>query len=187
MSSKIGETGVHSAAPRKGLGRWQRLGILVLCLDVAIVAMAAGRICGNIDPGIVFAAGGSDVNPVTYLGTELGQPGCTTHALSIGEGMFVICEDWTAITTRRGMTQVVSLYGAGNPVVSEYEGALPEALHWGESMTEVGDRLGEPRRITDMYGTPTLVYMYDTERYGSLELQFDDDYELVRINACLAH
>ena len=185
MNAKIGEVGVHTAAPRKGLSRLQRLGILVLCLGVAIVAMAAGRICGTIDPGIAFAAGGSDVNPVTYLGTKLDQPGCTSHALSIGEGMFVICEDWTAVTTRRGMTQVVSLYAAGNPVVDEYQGALPEALHWGDSMTAVGDRLGEPRRITDMFGTPTLVYMYNTEPYGSLELQFDDRHELVRVNACL--
>ena len=187
MNPNIGEVGVHTAAPRKGLSRLQRLGILVLCLDVAIVAMAAGRSCGTIDPGIVFAAGGSDVNPVTYLGTTLDQPGCTTHALSIGEGMFVICDDWTAVTTRQGMTQVVSLYAAGNPVVAEYEGALPEALHWGQSLTDVGDRLGDPRRITDMYGTPTLVYMYETERFGSLELQFDDSDELVRINACLEH
>ena len=185
MSAKTGEVGVQTTAPRKGLTRWQRLGILVLCLDVAIVAMAAGRICGDINPGIVFAAGGSDVNPVTYLGRELDESGCTSHALSIGEGMFVICEDWTAVTTRRGVTQVVSMYAAGNPVVEEYQGALPETLHWGESMTEVGDRLGEPRRITDMYGRPTLVYMYDSGRYGSLELQFDDDYELVRVNACL--
>jgi hypothetical protein len=187
MGTNIGEVGVRAAAPRRGPSRWQRLGILVLCLDVAIVAMAAGRICGDIDPGVVFAAGGSDVNPVSYLGTKLDQPGCTTHALSVGEGMFVICEDWTAVTTRGGKAQVVSLYAAGNPVVEEYEGTLPEALHWGETMTEVGDQLGEPRRITDMYGTPTLVYMYDTERYGSLELQFDDRYELVRINACLKH
>ena len=187
MDSKIGEVGVRATSPRTGLSRWQRLGILVLCLDVAIVAMAAGRICGDIDPGVVFAAGGSDVNPVTYLGTRLDQPTCSYHALSVGEGIFVICEDWTAVTTRRGMTQVVSLYAAGNPVVAEYEGALPEALHWGESMTDVGDRLGEPRRITDMYGTPTLVYMYEAERYGSLELQFDDRYELVRVNACLEH
>ena len=38
-----------------------------------------------------------------------------------------------------------------------------------------------------MYGTPTLVYMYDDEKYGSLELQFDDQDELFRINACQTH
>ena len=34
---------------------------------------------------------------------------------------------------------------------------------------------------------PTLVYMFDGERYGSLELQFDSHDRLVRINACLTH
>jgi hypothetical protein len=187
LRSNTGEIGAPAAAPRRRLSRWQRLGILVLCLDVAIVAMAAGRICGDIDPGVVFAAGGSDVNPISYLGTTLDQPTCKTHALSVGEGIFVICDDWTAITTKGGTAQVVSLYAAGNPVVDEYQGALPEALHWRDSLTDVGDRLGEPRRITDMYGTPTLVYMYDSGRFGSLELQFDERFELVRINACVAH
>ena len=38
-----------------------------------------------------------------------------------------------------------------------------------------------------MYGTPTLVYMYTGQKYGSLELQFDEQDELFRINACLTH
>jgi hypothetical protein len=46
--------------------------------------------------------------------------------------------------------------------------------------------LGEPRRITDMYVTYAR-HMYDDEKYGSLELQFDERDELFRINACQTH
>jgi hypothetical protein len=170
---------------RRGPGRWQRLGILVVCLDLVVVGMVVGQLGVGTGRGVAFAAGGSDVDPIGYLGATLDTTGCQSAALNVGEGLFVICEDWSAITSPGGTTWVVSLYAAGNPVIGEYNGALPQALYWHETITEVKDSLGRPRRITDMYGAPTLVYMYATERYGSLELQFDDTDRLVRVNACL--
>ena len=47
--------------------------------------------------------------------------------------------------------------------------------------------LGTPIRITDAYGTPTLVYAYEDQAYGSLELRFSAGDRLMRINACLLH
>ena len=107
---------------------------------------------------------GSDANPVSFIGSTFDHTGCQTAALSIGKGEFVVCDDWTAITNGDSTAKVVSLYAAGNPVIDEYTGPLPQSLHWGQTITEVSAALGQPRRITDMYGTPTLVYMY----YGEM-------------------
>ena len=168
-------------------GPWQRLGVIVVCIDLLIVGMVAANLGGGSGRGIAFAVGGSDVDPVAYLGSTFDHSGCQSAALSIGKGEFVVCEDWTAITNGDKTAKVVSLYAAGNPVIDEYTGPLPQSLHWGQTITDVVASLGEPRRITDMYGTPTLIYMYTGEKYGSLELQFDEQDELFRINACLTH
>ncbi len=168
-------------------GPWQRMGVIVICIDLLIVGMVAANLGGGSGRGIAFAVGGSDVDPVAYLGSTFDHSGCQSAALSIGKGEFVVCEDWTAITNGDSTAKVVSLYAAGNPVIDEYSGPLPQSLHWGQTITEVTDALGKPRRITDMFGTPTLIYMYRGEKYGSLELQFNEQDELFRINACLTH
>jgi hypothetical protein len=168
-------------------GPWQRLGVILVCIDLLVVGMVAANLGGGSGRGIAFAVGGSDVDPVSYLGSTFDHTGCQGAALSIGTGEFVVCEDWSAITNGDGTAKVVSLYAAGNPVIDEYAGSLPQSLHWQDTITDVTKQLGQPRRITDMYGAPTLVYMYNGQKYGSLELQFDDQDELVRINACLTH
>jgi hypothetical protein len=38
-----------------------------------------------------------------------------------------------------------------------------------------------------MYGTPTLVYRYNDQAYGSLELRFNGADRLRAINGCLTH
>jgi hypothetical protein len=168
-------------------GPWQRLGIILVCIDLLVVGVVAASLGGGSGRGIAFAAGGNDVDPVAYLGSTFDHTGCQSAALSIGKGEFVVCEDWSAITNGDSTAKVVSLYAAGNPVIDEYTGSLPQSLHWRETITDVAEQLGQPRRITDMYGTPTLVYMYNDQKYGSLELRFDEQDELVRINACLTH
>jgi hypothetical protein len=168
-------------------GPWQRLGVIFVCLDLLIVGTIATGLDGDSGRGIAFAQGGSDVNPVSFIGSTFDHTGCQTAALSIGKGEFVVCDDWTAITNGDSTAKVVSLYASGNPVIDEYTGPLPQALHWGQTITEVTAALGQPRRITDMFGTPTLVYMYYGEKYGSLELQFDAQDKLFRINACQTH
>jgi hypothetical protein len=120
---------------RRGPGRWQRLGILVVCLDLVVVGMVVGQLGVGTGRGVAFAAGGSDVDPIGYLGATLDTTGCQSAALNVGEGLFVICEDWSAITSPGGTTWVVSLYAAGNPVIGEYNGALPQALYWHETCT----------------------------------------------------
>jgi hypothetical protein len=79
----------------------------------------------------------------------------------------------------------VSLYGPGNAVIDAFRGPLPEGLTWGQAISDVMAELGTPMRITDAYGTPTLVYAYEGEAYGSLELRFSAGDRLMRINACL--
>ena len=64
-------------------------------------------------------------------------------------------------------------------------GALPQGLQWGDEVNAVWARLGQPGRVTGIYGTPTLVYMFEGERYGSLELRFDAGDHLMRVNASL--
>jgi len=168
-------------------GPWQRLGVIVVCIDLLIVGTVAANLGGGSGRGIAFAMGGSDVDPVSYLGSTFDHTGCQSAALAIGKGEFVVCDDWSAITNGDSTAKVVSLYAAGNPVIDEYTSPLPQSLRWRQTIPDVTKQLGEPRRITDMFGTPTLVYMYNDEKYGSLELQFDAQDELFRINACLTH
>ena len=165
-------------------GRWRRLAALVVVLDLLTVTGLAAD--GGVGTPTAWAADGG-VDPISRLGTAVGgADACPTVPLADGEGDFVMCDDWSAVTTD-GSVQVVSVYGDGNPVIDAYAGPLPQSLRWGETIRNVRAALGRPRRITAMYGTPTLVYMFDGERYGSLELQFDSHDRLVRINACLTH
>ena len=141
---------------------------------------------GGAGPRIISAANGG-IDPLTYLDHEFNQSGCARVPLAVGDGFFVVCEGFTANTTRSGVARVISVYGPGNAVVEEYTGALPQSLHWGDTRQAVVKAIGRPNRISDLYGPPTLVYMYTGERYGSLELQFDAQDHLVRINAGLTH
>lgn len=119
-------------------------------------------------------------NPVSYLGSVLDTTGCRVTPLLIGSGNTVTCKGWSAVTSVHGVVMVVTL-GTG------YMGALPQGLRWHESLPNVLDKLGSPRRVTPVYGTPTLVYMYEGSPYGSLELRFNDKTKLIGINACLTH
>jgi hypothetical protein len=163
---------------------WRRVGVLVLVLDLAVTGAVVAHLGGAANLARAVTGG---VDPIEYLGSTFNPAGCVSAPLSVGEDLFVVCGDWSAVTSPGGTTEVVSLYADGNPVIAEYGGALPRALAWHESITEVSKALGRPRRISDMYGSPTLVYMYEGEKYGSLELQFDNRNELVRINACIKH
>ncbi len=81
--------------------------------------------------------------------------------------------------------QVISIYGPGHDTIEAHYGTLPQDLQWGDSLTEVLTAIGSPSRITAVYGTPTLVYMYRGMPYGSLELRFSPGGRLQGINACL--
>jgi hypothetical protein len=157
---------------------------IVAVLDLVILVGLVGHLTrGN-------AAGSSDVaphGPVALLGTTLHQASCPTAPQARGDGMTVVCADWTAVTTADGVVEVVSLYGPGNAVVDAYRGELPDGLVWGQTIKEAWSSLGRPSHITSAYGTPTLVYTYEDMPFGSLELRFDEDDLLVRINATLLH
>ena len=162
----------------------RQLAIAVIVLDLIVVAGIGLHIGGGTAIGSALSANGGD-NPVALLGTNLGETTCTTAPLAIGKGTTVICPDWSAITTPEGKVEVVSLYGPGNAVLNEYRGALPQGLHWGDGITAIMAALGTPSHITNVYGTPTLVYAYKGEPYGSLELRFSAGDRLMRVNACL--
>jgi hypothetical protein len=166
-------------------GIW-RLAIAVAVLDLVIVAGIGFHLAGGTAVGSALSANGG-VNPVALLGRDLGKTTCTKAPLAVGKGTTVLCADWSGITTPEGKVEVVSLYGPGNPVLDEYRGELPEGLHWGDGLTQVMAALGTPSRITNVYGTPTLVYAYTGQRYGSLELRFSAGDRLMRVNACLLH
>jgi hypothetical protein len=165
---------------------WLLLGATVLGIDLLLAGGNHGVSDMRFATGVAFAASPAS-NPVLLLGSAFDRTGCPTVPLAIGSGYTVFCDDWSAITSLDYRAQVVSLFAAGHDVVNEYTGPLPQALRWQEGIAEVKKALGEPRLITDAYGTPTLVYMYTNEPYGSLELRFDTDARLVRINACLTH
>jgi hypothetical protein len=171
---------------RTRLAGTRRLVAAIAALDLVIVAGIGFHLAGGTAIGSALSANGG-VDPVALLGTELGTTTCPTAPLAIGEGTTVVCPDWTGITTPEGLVEVVSLYGPGNAVLDEYRGALPEGLAWGQGLTDVVAMLGSPIRITDAYGTPTLVYAYEDKAYGSLELRFSAGDRLMRINACLLH
>jgi len=174
---------MHLQRRLRAAGTW-RLAIAVAALDLAIVAGFGFHLAGAAAIGSALSANGG-VDPVALLGKDLGETTCPTAPLAVGKGTTVICPDWTGVTTRGGTVEVVSLYGPGNAVIDEFRGPLPEGLTWGQSLTEIMADLGTPIRITDAYGTPTLVYAYENEVYGSLELRFSGGNRLMRINACL--
>ncbi len=166
-------------------GTW-RLAIAVVVLDLVIVAGIGFHLAGSTAIGSALTGNGG-VDPVALIGRDLGKTTCPSAPLAVGKGTTVICPDWTGVTTPDGMVEVVSLYGPGNAVIDEFRGPLPEGLRWGQDITDVVAALGTPIRITDAYGTPTLVYAYKDKAYGSLELRFSAGDRLMRINACLLH
>jgi len=151
-------------------------------LDLAIVLGFAAHMTGGLATGA-----SSDSDPVALLGTTLVDGTCPSIPVSAGEGRTVVCPTWTGVTSPAGVIRVVSVYGPGNAVVDDFGGPLPRGLHWGDEVKSVWATLGQPSRVTSMYGTPTLVYMFTNERYGSLELQFDAADHLMRVNASLLH
>lgn len=167
----------------RAAGTW-RLAIAVAVLDLVIVAGFGFLLTGAPAIGSALSANGG-VDPVALLGRDLGKTTCPTAPLAVGKGTTVICPDWSGVTTPDGIVEVVSLYGPGNAVIDEFRGPLPEGLAWGQALSDVMAELGTPMRITDAYGTPTLVYAYEGEAYGSLELRFSGGNRLMRINACL--
>jgi hypothetical protein len=167
-------------------GRWRQLAVVLACIELVVAGTVFGHLGGGAGARFASAASGG-ADPVSRLGSTLDQSGCQSVRLAIGKGFFVVCDDYTANTAVDGTVRVVSLYAAGNPVVEEYKGPLPRSLKWGDSIKDVAAALGDPCRVTDIYGPPTLVYKYEGEPYGSLELQFDTNQRLYRVNACITH
>jgi hypothetical protein len=170
----------------RGFLRHGRRTLAIVALDLAIVVGVGVHLTGGVATG---ASMGSiaDSDPVRLLGLKLGETSCPSAPLAVGKGTTVVCPRWTAVLSAAGVVEVVSVYGPGNAVVDAYEGSLPLGLHWGEEVTAVWDALGRPDRITGVYGTPTLVYMFDRRAYGSLELRFDGADHLMRVNASRVH
>jgi hypothetical protein len=160
-----------------GAGRRIVLGILTLTL------LAGAGLVMHQDRGSALAGKPS---PVAALGRPADTTGCQSAPLEIGRGTALFCADHSAVIVD-DTVQVVSLYGPDSPVIGSYEGALPGGVRWGAPLIEVAGALGKPKRITDIYGPPTLVYSYTGLPYGSLEFQFDARDELVRINATVTH
>lgn len=169
-----------------GSARTRRFAVLVAVLDLVIVVGVGAHLAGGTATGTSLAAF-AESDPVRLLGTTLGPTSCPTVPLAVGDGSTVICPDWTAVTSPAGVVEVISIYGPGSSVVDAYQGALPLGLQWGDHVAAAWTALGRPSRITGVYGTPTLVYMFDTHPYGSLELRFDATDHLVRVNASLVH
>ena len=154
--------------------------VIVAILDLAIVLGVGAHLAG----GIVTGAS-ADSDPVRLLGTNLIDGSCPSAPLAIGRGNTIVCSTWTAIVSPAGLIEVVSLYGPGSSAMEAFGGTLPLGLHWGDEVSAVWTKLGQPNRVTDIYGTPTLVYMFTAAPYGSLELRFDASDHLVRVNASL--
>ncbi len=164
--------------------RWRRLSIVVAGIALVVFGAAWMHVGAGAGTGIIAAANGG-IDPLSYLDCKFDETGCVRTPLAVGDGFLVICENFTANTSPGGIARVVSVYGPGNPVLEEYTGALPMALKWGDKLEAVIKAMGRPSRISDLYGPPTFVYTFTGERYGSLELQFDAEDHLVRINAGL--
>jgi hypothetical protein len=161
-----------SAAPRRPATGV--LGGSLIVLGAVLIALAAG-------PGTGLAR---EPDPMTLLGATPDTIGCVTTPEAIGRGVDLACPGFTAVLVD-GTVRVVSLYSGSDDggAAGPYAGNLPEALEWREGLVDVADLLGQPRRITSMYGPPTLVYWFRDRPYQSLELQFNAAGELVRINA----
>jgi hypothetical protein len=165
--------------------RGQRVGVVAAWLNLLVVGVLLVHLSGGVTLGWGLVAAGTD--PVNLLGTTLDQGSCIKAPLAVGHGSSIFCPTFAAVTSSEGIVQVVSLYRGGNPVVKGYTGRLPRGLQWGDSIDDVMSRLGEPQRLSDMYGPPTMIFMFNGAAYGSLELQFNASGELVRLNACLKH
>jgi hypothetical protein len=171
---------------RRGLARFGRCASVLACLDLAIVIVLAAHLAGGIAAGASPRAI-ADADPLRLLGQRLPDVGCPAAPLAVGKGTFVVCPTWTAVVSTSGVVDVVSVYGPGNDVVDASAGALPPGLAWGAPISAAWTALGRPDRITGVYGTPTLVYFFDRQVIGSLELQFDGSEHLTRVNASLVH
>lgn len=170
--------------------RWsvRRAARAVALLDLVVLVILAVHLAGGAASAATDEALRRRVpDPMAVIGQTFDQTGCIQAPLAVGEAILVVCRDFSAITDQGGKALVVSLYGPDSPAVRAYGDRLPQGLHWGESIKDVVATLGEPKRITDMFGTPTLVYMYRHEAYGSLELRFNGADRLSSINACLTH
>jgi hypothetical protein len=151
-----------------------------LMLGFLLLGHAGGAIADCVSAG-----DRTRVSPISHLGDKPDLSGCTSAPQEVGSATAVYCRDWNAIATADGTVQVVSLHGPGDAsVVAAYRNALPRRLSWGDTIDEVTGKLGPPGRITGIYGTPTLVYMYRDLPYGSLELRFSDGGGLMAVNAC---
>ena len=168
--------------PDRWAASWRGLAVvaLVLCLaaGVALVGQLWGGRALGADPAL-------SADPVPLLGTRLDAGTCPTAPMAFGADLMVVCPGWTAVTTRSGDVQVVSLYGPGNSTIDAWVGPLPQRLAWGDTLGAVWTMLGRPQRVTSAFGSPMLVYWFTGQPYESLELQFDDADTLVRVNASL--
>jgi hypothetical protein len=171
---------------QRGIARLGWRAAVVALLDLAIVTMLVAHVAGGVASG-TSPSGIGDSDPIRLLGLRLGDVACPTAPLPMGRGTMVVCPHWTAVLSTSGTVEVVSVYGPGNSVVDAYAGALPAGLAWGDTIGAAWNALGRPNRITSVYGTPTVVYFFDGKAYGSLELRFDGEEHLIRVNASLVH
>ena len=162
------------------LTRHGRRAAVIAILDLVIVASVGAHLAGGIATGA-----SADSDPVRLLGTSMIDGSCPSVPLAIGKGNTIVCSTWTAVVSPAGVVEVVSLYGPGSSAMETFGGSLPLGLHWGDEVSAVWTKLGQPNRVTDIYGTPTLVYMFETVPYGSLELRFNAGDHLMRVNASL--
>jgi hypothetical protein len=174
------------ATRQHGLARLGRRAAAIACLDLVLAIVLGAHLAGGVATGASPRAL-ADADPVRLLGTPLVDASCPTAPLPVGTGRFVVCPTWTAVLDPSGVVDVVSIYGPGNSTVDPYPGALPNGLAWGGPISAAWAALGRPNRITSVYGSPTLVYFFDAKPYGSLELQFDANEHLNRVNASLVH
>jgi hypothetical protein len=166
------------------IGRLGRVAALAVIVAVVLSFGLIPSLGQDTANGVLLGATPAG-DPVALLGTRLGDTGCPSAPLAIGEGRTVVCPEWTAVTLPDGLVQVVSLYGPGNGSIDTFRGELPQGLHWGDGVNEIVATLGQPQRLSSAFQTPTLVYMFRGLRYGSLELRLSLGGRLQRINACL--
>ena len=67
-------------------GPWQRLGVILVCIDLLVIGRVATSLGGGSGGGIAFALGGNDVDPVSYLGSTFDHTGCQSAALCHRQG-----------------------------------------------------------------------------------------------------
>ncbi len=152
--------------------------LIVLSL---LLVHVGGSVADGVSPG-----DRSNLSPISQLGRKADLSRCMSAPLKSTSAIAAFCDDWDAIVGEDGVVQVVTLHALHDSgVVEPYRGALPLGLAWGDTIDDVTAKLGEPARITGIYGTPTFVYMFDGMPYGSLELRFTGGDRLMALNACL--